>query len=115
MNNKEFCYWLQGYFELGGLKELTNKQLEIIQAHLNLVRKVDGRLDEFTGWLEGTLETWQHFKSDLPAEIADKIITRLANKFQHDIDPSYSGDQDDLNNIHLPPGFKPDKDVMIRC
>ncbi len=38
MKSVEFCYWLQGYFELSpGLKELTVEQVECIKKHLNLV------------------------------------------------------------------------------
>jgi hypothetical protein len=37
MNSVDFCFWLQGYFELSGATALTNKQVEIIKNHLNLV------------------------------------------------------------------------------
>jgi hypothetical protein len=118
MTNKEFCYWLQGLFELGEPKELTVKQMKAIQAHINLARQVDGSLNEFTGWLEGVLEIWQHLKTDLPSEVVVKIKDRLSSKFQHDIDPSYPGDQADLNETHSGGGFNPGgcgHDHLIRC
>lgn len=37
MNERDFCYWLQGYMEISGNKELTAEQLKIVQDHLNLV------------------------------------------------------------------------------
>jgi len=39
MYSQDFCYWLQGYFEISGAKELDEKQIEIIKNHLNLVFK----------------------------------------------------------------------------
>lgn len=38
MTSREFCYWLQGYFEINkGAAALTSEQSEIIQKHLSLV------------------------------------------------------------------------------
>lgn len=37
MNAQEFCYWLQGFFELSEGKKLTPKQVQIIKDHLALV------------------------------------------------------------------------------
>jgi len=37
MKSTEFCYWLQGFFELSDSKELSPKQVESIKNHLNLV------------------------------------------------------------------------------
>ena len=39
MNTIDFCYWLQGYFEISGKKEISPEQVEIIKNHLNLVFK----------------------------------------------------------------------------
>lgn len=39
MNTIDFCYWLQGYFEVSGDAELTKDQVEIVRNHLNLVFK----------------------------------------------------------------------------
>ena len=40
MKSTEFCYWLQGYFELRrGEAPLTHEQVEIIERHLALVFK----------------------------------------------------------------------------
>lgn len=37
MTEKEFCYWLQGFFELSGSDELTPVQVQMIKNHLSLV------------------------------------------------------------------------------
>ena len=42
MTAVNFCYWLQGYFEVAGIKPnvgctLTNEQAATIQRHLSLV------------------------------------------------------------------------------
>ena len=39
MSETEFCYWLQGFFELSGSDELTPAQVHIIKSHLSLVFK----------------------------------------------------------------------------
>lgn len=39
MTSRDFCYWLQGFFEIGGIEALTAKQTEIVQRHLALVFK----------------------------------------------------------------------------
>ena len=31
MNSIDFCYWLQGHFEISETKELSEKQVEIIK------------------------------------------------------------------------------------
>ena len=47
MTSRDFCYWLQGYFELNGVGDITSKQSQIIQNHLNLVFKheIDPSID----------------------------------------------------------------------
>lgn len=37
MKAVEFCYWLQGLFEIADPKELNAEQVEIIKRHLNMV------------------------------------------------------------------------------
>lgn len=37
MNERDFCYWLQGYLEISGNKELSVDQVTIVQDHLKLV------------------------------------------------------------------------------
>ena len=40
MTSRDFCYWLQGFFELNpGVDLITTKQAELIKRHLALVFK----------------------------------------------------------------------------
>lgn len=43
MSEKNFCYWLQGFFEMTEADTLSKKQILMIKEHLNLVfTKVTG-------------------------------------------------------------------------
>jgi hypothetical protein len=60
MNNINFNYWLQGYFELMGNQDglapsLSETQVKCIRDHLELVNKVEV-LTGFASWLEGYLD-----------------------------------------------------------
>jgi hypothetical protein len=37
MNSVDFCFWLQGFFEISEQTNLSPRQIEIVKAHLNLV------------------------------------------------------------------------------
>lgn len=37
MSSREFIYWLQGFFEISGAKEVTPEQVEIIKNHMAMV------------------------------------------------------------------------------
>jgi pentose-5-phosphate-3-epimerase len=37
MTSRDFCYWLQGYFELTNPTELNFNQIETIRKHLDMV------------------------------------------------------------------------------
>ncbi len=38
MTSRDFCYWLQGFFEIAKPQEgLSQEQLKMIQNHLNMV------------------------------------------------------------------------------
>ena len=41
MTSRDFCYWLQGFFEITdeSISVITPKQVECIKNHLNLVFK----------------------------------------------------------------------------
>ena len=39
MTSRDFCYWLQGYFEVSNPNIIEQPQVEMIQKHLNLVFK----------------------------------------------------------------------------
>lgn len=37
MQSRDFCYWLQGFFEIGGTTYMDANQIECVKRHLNLV------------------------------------------------------------------------------
>lgn len=37
MQSRDFCYWLQGLFELGNPESLSSDQIQMIRNHLNMV------------------------------------------------------------------------------
>lgn len=39
MTPEQFCYWLQGFFEIAKPSALSPKEVEIIRNHLDLVFK----------------------------------------------------------------------------
>lgn len=39
MTSRDFCYWLQGFFEVSKPIRIDDQQLEMIKRHLNLVFK----------------------------------------------------------------------------
>lgn len=39
MKSRDFCFWLQGYFELTDRKSLSEEQVQQIKKHLSLVFK----------------------------------------------------------------------------
>ena len=47
MTSRDFCYWLQGFFEISGNTSLNFNQVVTIKNHLNLVFKheIDPSID----------------------------------------------------------------------
>ena len=37
MTHEQFCYWLQGYFEIKNPDSMTKQEIQIIKDHLQLV------------------------------------------------------------------------------
>jgi len=46
MKPEEFCYWLQGVFEMTDTKELNKEQTATLKKHLNMVFEHIAHLDE---------------------------------------------------------------------
>lgn len=100
MKATEFCYWLQGGFELASIGVFDELQLEIIRKHLALVRATDQdgqpvEAIEFCSWLRGGVD----FIRQGDGQQAATVRLRLSSVFEHAIDPTYSN-TGDLNAIH---------------
>lgn len=101
MKATEFCYWLQGFFELTSPTTLTTAQVQCINKHLDLAiaygDKDDSpqRVKNFIGWLKTSLE----WLDPAQPEQVQKVKLRLDECFAHVIDKQY-GPDDHLNKIH---------------
>lgn len=41
MTSQNFCYWLQGFFEIQNPEELSEQQVQMIKSHLQLAFRDD--------------------------------------------------------------------------
>lgn len=50
MNERDFFYWLQGFFEISETKTLSKKQVQVIKDHMKLVaeKQTPDRSSPFT-------------------------------------------------------------------
>ncbi len=104
MYAREFCYWLQGAFEIIGADSLNAQQRNCIAKHLELVgatpqQDQPAQAISFCGWLSGVIDTIPDTEQ---SSVIAKIRVRLANVFEHAIDPTYKADAKKLMQIHGP-------------
>lgn len=54
MTSRDFCYWLQGFYEITGTDTISESQSKMIRRHLNLVFKheIDPSIPDLTGELQ---------------------------------------------------------------
>lgn len=113
MTNRDFLYWVQGYFELTAPDHcLSSKQSVCILKHLEMVKQFE-KLDDCNAFIEGLLIGWaMHTNTILPEQV--KVIKdRVHKQFKHVIDPmDPPAMQNQLNQIHHGTGFD---NVKIRC
>jgi hypothetical protein len=110
VTEQDFAYWLQGYFEL--YIEIENKLPPIndrikicIKKHIKLVNEyASGKPPSaFCARILGMIEAGDGER------LAKAMAAAIKEKFEHEIDPSYSNTQA-LNQIH-----NLGSDVVIRC
>ena len=89
--NKLFCYWLQGYFEIGSNITIDRSIVELINKQLDLIEEP---LGEFTAWLQKvcTFIRKLHYRDEVCAHFAPIIELSLNSVFFHVIDNSYDTD-----------------------
>jgi hypothetical protein len=88
MTNQDFCYWLQGYFEITITPAINKNKILIIRDSLN---RINQPLGEFTQWLSDVISFFeeQHYRKELLDYFLPEIIDRLHAVFYHVIDNSY--------------------------
>lgn len=88
MNNRDFCYWLQGYFEITPHPSLTADKLMLIASQLKLI---DEPLGQFTGWLQQLVVYLLDQQNN--QALLDYFLTVIKDElnliFYHVIDPIY--------------------------
>ena len=121
MKFDNFCYWLQGHFEIRDhfsqnslnvlVKEknpehlfLTALQVKCIRDHIKLHLECSLRNDispePFICWLDGILTHHSELSDEIQRDVVVEIRDRLNNLFIHKIDPQLPGDKDSLQDIH---------------
>ena len=84
MNEINFCYWLQGFFEMTDTESLTPEQIKIIKEHLQLVLKKETKFS--LGGIIPITESTPTVLDCTPFVMCDNTI----NHDNLDIRPPYS-------------------------
>lgn len=79
MTPREFCYWLQGVFEIGKPVSLDQEQTKIIKNHLNLVFVHSIDEPDPSGALQAAHDGKKLLTEDDKKELEEKI-KNVANK-----------------------------------
>ncbi len=83
MTNIDFCYWLQGYFEIGEKTHLTIDKINTIQGMLN---KIEEPLGQFTQWLANLFQYFEEQNYQQPIiDFFEKEIKNELNQLFHHV------------------------------
>lgn len=102
MTSRDFCFWLQGYFELHGPKTLDEKETDLVRRHLALVFKHE--IDPSTGDSEHQQELNQVHTQATGQPPMDPIVTSVAGSNSHLLGPTPN-----------PPAYSPPGLTQPRC
>lgn len=120
MNETEFFYWLQGFFELSGpaTLALSDSQIDCITKHDRLVAASGGSRCEQMIKIAVMLELIRDHAVDR-TKGTEAVRRMVAHQFQHVIDPKAgpAEQQEKLNEAHGPPtiGGSGPSGTMFRC
>lgn len=99
MKSIEFCYWLQGWFELTDPKSISPEKTDMIKSHLALVMKYDTQPYQFCHSLNGlfTIAALTEFNEVQ----TQKLKKSLSETFLNTIDTRYTKEEHQkLDMIH---------------
>ena len=114
MLSQQFCYWLQGSFELNESLEFNTQETQIIKSHLDLVFKNDPRPNQFCQFLNGYFIFSK--TEELDKEVTSFIKEDLRQTFKNEIDPSYpKNEQQKLNEIHNHRNIEHPSSSIVKC
>lgn len=125
MTSRDFCYWLQGYFEISSMQgeiKISDAQARIIQAHLNLVFKHEIDPENFKDKSEKEISAYEEIHKGAKSatefdikdyektkkEIDDSIFKGKKYPFSEDIIATFP--QDGLRK-----DFETDSQVKFNC
>ncbi len=98
MNDRDFIYWLQGFFELANCFELnsdlTNSQIKMIYDHIELTRSKRTDLNDFSlivEWISGKLENHDGLSVNLRKAAVRSIILKVSGVLNKMTPPMGSG------------------------
>jgi hypothetical protein len=81
MTDRDFIYWLHGYFEISGNFILSNEQIYMIKKHINLVQKERKEFSDHSAvieWINEKINNWYNLvDNDLKLWIVTEISNRL--------------------------------------
>lgn len=101
MTNQQFCYWLQGYFEIALNANLTKAKIILISESL---KNINEPLGKFTKWLDDVVLFLfsQDCKQTLMDTFLPEIRDRLNLIFYHVIDNTYDTtmSREEIRKIH---------------
>jgi hypothetical protein len=85
MTNQEFCYWLQGYFEISETTAFTQQKIILINQTLGQIHEPLGK---FTQWLLNINHFLieENYKQDFLDFFVLEIKYQLNNLFTHVIE-----------------------------
>ena len=88
ITNQLFCYWLQGYFEIGINPTLNRQSVGLIE---NKLASIEEPLGIFTEWLQRVCNyiATKQYSEEICAYFTPVITRSLNSVFQHVIDDSY--------------------------
>lgn len=101
MQSIDFCYWLQGWFELEEPKNMNSTQLETISEHLALVFEHDAQPNRFCQSLQGFLAFNEDIAQGMSVQQTQILKHMLEDTFRNEIDTRYHVKEFDImDKIH---------------
>ncbi len=99
MTSFQFCYWLQGYFEIARNPCLDFRKLLFIKRRL---ATVEGERGAFINWLSEVCDYIERTRNcSVPIEEFFPLIqSSLSSVFLHVIDDSYEIDKEERLKVH---------------
>lgn len=79
MTSRDFCFWLQGHFEISGAAKLDETQTATVKRHLSMVFKheIDPSLPDPTGELQAIHDgPTPHIPHNLPRLDGGETLVR---------------------------------------